>query len=132
MTALLTANSNDSGDRKSPEKDLYTYLIRPVGPITTVGSEEHPVELVMKADLTRRDGTARRHVLRVRPTEKQPDIVERVRSLLSRDVPVRMVVRMVRVVRAKGDTTGVRVNAIAETLLEPKRAPEGVQLDLFG
>lgn len=132
MTALLAANSNDPEGRKSPARDLYTYLIRPIGPITTIGSEEHPEELVMTAALTRRDGTARRHVLRVRPTEKQPDMVERVRSLLSRDVPVRMVVRMERIVRTKDANPGVRVNAIAETLLEPRRAPEGVQLDLFG
>lgn len=132
MMALLAANSNASNDRKSSAKDLYTYLIKPIGPVTTIGSEEHPVELVMNAALTRNDGTARRHVLRVRPTEKQPDMVERVRSLLSRNVPVRMIVRMERVVRTRNSAPGVRVNAIAETLLEPRRAPQGVQLDLFG
>lgn len=131
MTALLAANSN-AQNPASKSRGLYTYLIRPVGPVTTVGSEEHPVELVMRAAMVRRDGTERIHHLRVRPTQAQPDIVERVTDLLKRGVAVRMVVRFENVAGSSRDgTPAVRVQAVADTLLEPARAPEGVQLDLF-
>lgn len=130
MTALLAANSNAQPATKS--RGLYTYLVRPVGAVATIGSEEHPVELSMRAAMVRRDGTERLHQLRVRPTEAQPDIVERVTDLLSRGVPVRMVVRFENVTTQSTDgTPRVRVQAVADTLLEPARAPQGIQLDLF-
>lgn len=131
MTALLAANSN-AQPAAAKSRGLYTYLVRPVGAVATIGSEEHPVELSLRAEMVRRDGTKRLHQLRVRPTEAQPDIVERVTDLLSRGVPVRMVVRFENVTtKALDGTPGVRVQAVADTLLEPARAPQGVQLDLF-
>jgi hypothetical protein len=132
MLAALAPESTAKTVAKASPRDLYTYLIKPLGPVTTVAVEGQPEELVMRAALTRTDGTARNHVLRVRGTEKQPDMVDRVRTLLAKGVPVRMVVQMQRVVRTSPSEPGVRVNAIAETLLEPKRAPASVQLDLFG
>lgn len=132
MSALLAANSNASGEARSRSRGYATYLVKPVGPVATVGSEEHPEELVMRAALTRQDGTARNHMLRVRPTERQPDLVDRVRTLLSKNVPVRMIVRFENVVRTDSTKPSVGMQAIADTLLEPIRTNAGVQLDLFG
>ena len=132
MSALLAINSNSAGESNRRSRGLYTYLVSPIGPVQTVGCEEHAEELVMRASLIRQDGSERQHVLRVRPTDHQPDLVDRVRALLSKNVAVRLVVRFENAIHISSGRSHVRTEAIAETLLEPSRAPAGVQLNMFG
>lgn len=130
MSALPVVDAHSQAPRAS--RGLYTYGVKPVGPVITISSDHAPDELTMTANLVRLDGTSRRHALRVRNTERQPDLVALVRERLASGKPLRMVFRFENVVSAEGSTAHMRVQAIADTLLDLPRQVGAVQLDLFG
>lgn len=130
MSALPVVHTPVASPRRS--NGLYTYEIRPIGPVITVTSEAAAEEMTMTAALVRLDGSSRRQTLRICPTDRQPDLVARVRQRLQDGAPIRMVVRFERLVRIEDDKPHMFVHAIAETLLDVVHPVSAVQLDLFG
>lgn len=130
MSAVLTAKAPYEAPRRT--RGLYTYEIRPIGPVISLSTDGAGEELTMVADLVRLDGSSRRHTLRVRNTDRQPGLVDLVRQRLRSGSQLRMVVRFENIVEVKDDTAHMRVEAIADTLLDLQKAGFAVQLDLFG
>jgi len=129
MQAIATLFDDPKAVSKQdrPKNRFYTYLVAPAGPVTTVTGPDGETSLSLKARLTRGDGSSRTMAMRIANTERSPDMVSRVTSLFMKKAPVRMVVEIDRLVR-DGRLT---VEAIAESLLEPKRAAPEAQLSFL-
>ena len=65
--------------------------------------------------------------MRIANTERSPEIVKRASELFAKRVPVRMVVEINR----KVIDSKLIVEAIAESLLEPKRTQSSAQMTLL-
>ena len=130
MEAAITLFETEapSSAKKAPQKNrFYTYLVTPAGPVIQVADEDGETSLSLRARLTRNDGKNTVLPMRIANTERSPEIVKRASELFAKRVPVRMVVEINR----KVIDSKLIVEAIAESLLEPKRTQSSAQMTLL-
>lgn len=126
-TSLFETSAPSQAEKTSPKTRFYTYLVTPVGPVIQVTDSEGQESLSLRAKLTRNDGQHRVMPMRIANNERSPALVERATELFAKRVPVRMVVEIKRTVIG----SKMIPEAVAESILEPKRAAPVAQMNLF-
>lgn len=124
---LFDVEAEKTASKNSSKNRFYTYLVTPVGPVVMVTGPDGDTTLSLRAKLTRNDGRHTVMHMRIADTDRSPNLVERSADLFAKRVPVRMVVELNR----KAIKGKLVVEAIAESLLEPKRTVAAAQMNLF-
>ena len=126
-TSLFENSAPSQAEKASPKTRFYTYLVTPIGPIIEVTDTDGKESLSLRAKLTRNDGQHRVMPMRITNNDRSPALVQRASELFAKRVPVRMVVEINR----KVIDSKLIPEAIAESILEPKRATPVAQMTLF-
>lgn len=126
-TSLFETSAPSRAEKASPKNRFYTYLVTPIGPIVQVTNSEGEESLSLRVKLTRNDGQHRTMPMHIANNDRSPELVKRASELFAKGVPVRMVVEINR----KVINSRLIPEAIAESILEPKRVVPVTQMNLF-